>query len=211
MVAAGVRAGKTGPRHWDQSPRAVDAFDAKADALAALENCGAPVTSLQVTADAPAWYHPGRSGALRMGKKALAYFGEVHPSVIKALGLKGRVAAFEVFMDNIPTPKKKGGKARSLLKSSSLQPVNRDFAFTVKDDVPAEKLVRAAAGADKKLITAVNVFDMYKGEDMGDEKSIAIAVTLQPTDKTLTDDDITEVSNKVIAMVAKATGGSLRT
>ncbi|WP_420548965.1 phenylalanine--tRNA ligase subunit beta [Curvivirga sp.] len=210
MVAAGVRAGKTGPRHWETSPRAVDLFDVKADALAALEHCGAPVKSLQVTTDAPAWYHPGRSGALRMGKQALAYFGEIHPTVSRKLGLKGRVVAFEIFMDNIPEPKKKGGKTRSLLNASSFQSVNRDFAFTVKDDVTAEKILRAAQGADKKLISAVNIFDVYKGEDMGDEKSVAISVTLQPTDKTLTDDDIEAVSQKVIAMVAKATGGSLR-
>ncbi|MDX1737236.1 MAG: hypothetical protein R3261_03310, partial [Alphaproteobacteria bacterium] len=118
--------------------------------------------------------------------------------------------AFEVFMDNIPVPKNKGGKARPMLVTSALQHVNRDFAFTVKDDVSAEKLVRAALGADKKLISDVKVFDVYKGDDMGDEKSIAITVTMQPTDKTLTDEDIEAVSQKIINMVSKGTGGSLR-
>lgn len=211
-VAAGIRTGKTGPRHWDATPRAVDAFDAKADAMGALEVCGAPVANLQVTTDAPAWYHPGRSGVLRLGPNVLAYFGEVHPKVSKALGLKGRAIAFEVFLDNIPTPKaKKKGKTRGKLDASNLQAVSRDFAFVVNDDVPSDKLVKAAAGADKKLISGVQVFDVYTGEGMEEgKKSLAIAVTLQPKDRTLTDEEIDAVADKVVANVAKATGGVLR-
>lgn len=211
-VAAGIRAGKTASRHWEVTPRAVDAFDAKADAMAALEICGAPVANLQVTTDAPSWYHPGRSGALRLGPNVIAYFGEVHPKVTKSLGLKGRATAFEIFLDNIPVPKaKKGGKTRGKLDASNLQAVSRDFAFVVNDDVPSDKLVKAAAGADKKLITGVQVFDVYTGEGMEPgKKSLAIAVTLQPKDRTLTDEEIEAVAEKVIANVAKSTGGTLR-
>lgn len=211
-VAAGIRVGRTGPRHWDQSPRAVDAFDAKADAMGALEVCGAPVANLQVTTDAPAWYHPGRSGTLRLGPNVIAYFGEVHPKVMKAMGLKGRAVAFEIFLGNIPMPKgKKKGKARGKLDASNLQAVSRDFAFVVNDDVPSDKLVKAATGADKKLISGVQVFDVYTGEGMEEgKKSLAIAVTLQPKDRTLTDEEIEAVAEKVIANVAKATGGTLR-
>ena len=210
MVAAGIRTGKTGPRHWAETPRNVDAFDVKADVLAVIEACGAPASNLQVSDDAPSWYHPGRSGALRLGPNVIAYFGEMHPKVIKKLGLKGRVAAFEIFMERIPVSKSKGGKARKLLQASNFQSVNRDLAFIVNIDVPADKISRAAAGAEKQLISKVDIFDVYQGDNMGDKKSVAINVTIQPKDKTLTDEEIEVVINKVIAGVTKNTGGVLR-
>lgn len=212
MVAAGVRAGNAMPRNWDSAVRSADAFDAKADVMAVLEACGAPVDKLQVTTDAPDWYHPGRSGCLRLGPNVLANFGELHPAACKRLGLKGRAAGFEIFMDRIPTPKAKkgGGKARPLLKVSPYQPLSRDFAFLVDDDVPAEKLTRAALGADKQLISNVEVFDTYRGAELEGRKSIAIAVTLQPTDGTMTDKEIEAVSERIVANVSKQTGGVLR-
>ncbi len=210
-VAAGVRAGQTGSRHWGQPPREVDAFDAKADALAVLEACGAPVQNLQVSSDAPAWYHTGRSGALRLGPNVLATFGELHPRMARRLGLKGRVAVFEVFMERIPQPRSKGaGKARSLLKTETLLPVQRDFAFLVDAETPADKLARAAAGADKKMISGAEVFDVYAGDELGGRKSIAVNVTIQPTEKTLTDEEIEAIAAKVVANVEKQTGGQLR-
>jgi phenylalanyl-tRNA synthetase beta chain len=190
----------------------VDAFDAKADALAALEAAGAPIDNLQVTTDAPDWYHPGRSGILRLGPNVLARFGEVHPATLAELDVDGPVAAFEVFLDAVPQPKKKkAGAARPMLELSPFQPVDRDFAFVVDEGVPADKLVRAARGADKTLIGDVRVFDIYRGKGIEDgKKSIAIAVTLQPREKTLTDEEIDAVGNKIVASVEKHTGGTLR-
>jgi phenylalanyl-tRNA synthetase beta chain len=211
QVAAGLRAGTRAPRHWAAAPRPVDAFDAKGDALAVLEACGAPVQNLQVTRDAPGWYHPGRSGTLRLGPGVLAQFGEVHPRVLRRLELKGPAAAFEVFLEAIPAPRAKDGKARPHLTLSPFQPVSRDFAFVVDAEVPADKLMRAAAGADKELIARVDLFDVYEGKGIGEgKKSLAIAVTLQPTARTLTDPEIEAVSKKIVDKVAKATGGVLR-
>lgn len=211
MVLAGVRAGAAVPRNWAKGERAVDAFDAKADAIAILEAAGAPVTNLSVTRDAPGWYHPGRSGALRLGPTVLGRFGELHPSLLEAMDVEGPVVAFELFLDAIPAPKKKGGTAKPLLVLSPLQPLQRDFAFLVPSATESDKLVKAAKGADKVLITDVSLFDIYEGKGVEPGfKSVALTVTLQPQDKTLTDAEIEAVAAKVVAAVAKATGASLR-
>jgi len=210
LVAAGLRSGAAVPRHWAATARGVDAFDAKGDALAVLAACGAPTENLQVTADAPSWYHPGRSGSLRLGPTVLAHFGALHPRVLKAFELRGPAAACEVFMAAIPLPKATS-KLRPAVDLSPYQPVTRDFAFVVDQDVPAERLVRAAKGADKVLIARVDLFDVYvgKGIDPG-KKSLAVAVTLQPRTHTLTDAEIDAAADKIIAQVQKATGGVLR-
>ncbi len=213
QIAAGLRAGRPTAAFWGGSNRVLDAFDAKGDALAALEAVGAPVENLQVDPDgAPSWYHPGRSGALCLGPNVMAVFGELHPRVLKAIDIKGPVLAFEVNLAKVPAPKAKGGgKLRPALSLSPFQPVKRDFAFLLDDEVPAEKLIRAAKGADKKLVSGVELFDLYQGKGVEPgKKSLAITVTLQPTDKTLTDEEITAVSTKIVAQVAKATGGTLR-
>ncbi len=210
-VAAGVRSGMSGPRHWSAAPRAGDAFDAKADALAVLGACGAPVDKAQATADAPGWYHPGRSGALRLGPNVLAWFGEIHPKVLSAMDVKGPIAAFEVFLDVIPMPKGKAVKARPLLKVSAFQAVNRDFAFVVDQSIPASKLIGAIRNADKKLVSDVSVFDVFTGKSIGDDKkSVALSVTLQPLQATMTDAEIDAVAAKIVANVEKQTGGVLR-
>ncbi|MDA1308551.1 MAG: phenylalanine--tRNA ligase subunit beta [Proteobacteria bacterium] len=209
-VATGIRTGQTAPRDWTKAARAVDAFDAKADAMALLEALGAPVANMQVSADAPSWYHPGRSGTLRLGANAFAHFGEVHPKVLREMDVRGPATAFEVFLAKVPEPRSKG-PARSLLKLSPFQPVNRDFAFLVDMDMPAEKLIRAALGADRKLVSDARLFDEYAGKGMPEgKKSLAIAVTLQPTDATLTDEDLEAVSKKIVAQVEKHTAGVLR-
>jgi phenylalanyl-tRNA synthetase beta chain len=213
LMATGVRTGQSGPRHWAQRPRTVDAFDAKGDALALLAMLGAPVDNLQVTTDAPAWYHPGRSGVLRLGPNVIAQFGEVHPRVLRRLDVKGPAVAFELFLDRVPQPKAKkdAGATRPPLEASPFQPVERDFAFVVDDSVPAEKLIRAAKGADKVLVTNVGLFDVYAGANLGaGKKSLALSVTLQPTEHTLTDAEIEAVCAKIVAAVVKATGGTLR-
>ena len=167
--------------------------------------------SLMVVAEAPTWYHPGRSGTLRLGNKPVAYFGELHPGVLAKMDVKGPIAAFEVFLEAVPPAKAKATKARPLLKPSPFQALERDFAFVVDASVAADALVRAAKGADKALITDAKIFDLYEGPGVGEgKKSVAISITLQPTDKTLTDEEIEAVAKKVVDGVVKATGGVLR-
>ena len=209
-VAAGLRHNMAVPRNWAGPARTVDAFDAKADALAVLAGIGAPVENMSTQAGAPDWYHPGRSGAIKLGDRVMAHFGELHPEIAAAADLKA-VAVFEVFLDAPPPPKAKSSKARPKLMLSPFQPVERDFAFLVGAAVEAEKIVRAARNADKALISGTRVFDLYAGKGVPEgRKSIAIAVTLQPVERTLTDVEIEAVSAKIVTAVTKATGAVLR-
>ncbi len=215
QAASGIRRGTAKPsgsgRHWAGNAAAVDAFDAKADALAALSACGAPVANLQVTTDAPGWYHPGRSGTLRLGSNAMAHFGEIHPAVLEALDVTGPLVAFEIVLDKIPEPKAKATRVKPNLDLSPFQAVKRDFAFLVGRDVAAADILKAAQGADKKLVTGVGVFDLYEGKGIDpDKKSVAVEVTLQPRERTLTDKEIEEVAGRIVAEVAKKTGATLR-
>jgi phenylalanyl-tRNA synthetase beta chain len=211
IVAAGIRTGLASPKQWSGPAQPVDAFMAKADAMAVLGAIGAPVDNLQVFTDVQGYYHPGRSGELRLGpKNTLARFGEINPRVLKALDVKGPVVAFEIYPDAVPAPKKKSA-ARPLVQLSAFQPIDRDFAFVVDSDVAAAKILQAARGADKALIDGVRLFDVFEGEALGEnKKSVAFTVTLQPTEKTLTDEEIEAVSQKVVGAVEKATGGRLR-
>jgi phenylalanyl-tRNA synthetase beta chain len=211
LVAAGIRTGAAASRHWAQKAREIDAFDAKADALAAIAAAGGPAEQVLVVAEAPDWYHPGRSGAIKLGTQVLAWFGELHPSVLASLDMKGVAAGFEVFLDALPPMKARPTKARPMLKASALQPIERDFAFILDTSVQTDAVVRAARGADKALITDVSVFDLFAGAGVGEgKKSLAIQVTLQPVERTLTDAEIEAVAQKIVAAVTKATGGTLR-
>lgn len=209
-VAAGLRHNMAVPRNWAGPPRTVDAFDAKADALAVLAAIGAP-DNLTTQPGAPDWYHPGRSGVIKLGDRVMAQFGELHPELAAEADLNGPAVAFEVFLDAPPPPKARANKARPKLVLSPFQPVERDFAFLVDAGVEAEKLVRAARNADRALIAAARVFDLYAGKGVPEgKKSLAIEVTLQPLERTLTDAEIEAVCNKIVAAVAKATGATLR-
>jgi phenylalanyl-tRNA synthetase beta chain len=210
-VAAGVRHNMAVPRNWAGPARTVDAFDAKADALAVLAAIGAPVENMTAQTGAPDWYHPGRSGVIKLGDRVMANFGELHPELAADGDFKGPVVAFEVFLDAPPPPKAKASKARPKLVLSAFQPVERDFAFLVDTGVEAEKLVRAARNSDKALIAAARVFDVYAGKGVPEgKKSVAIAVTLQPMERTLTDAEIEAACNKIVAAVSKATAAVLR-
>ncbi len=215
-AAAAVRRALAKPsgigRHWQKRDGEVDAFDAKADALAVLIAAGAPAQALQIAPGGPAWFHPGRSGTIQIGpQNILGHFGELHPSALEALDADGPLVAFEVILERIPEPKAKPTRAKPALELSPFQPVERDFAFVVERGVKAADIVRAAQAADRKLIAAVTVFDVYEGTGIEPgKKSIAIAVTLQPRDKTMTDAEIEALAAKIVAEVGKRTGGVLR-
>jgi len=216
IAASGVRAGATSligaGRHWAGSAPEAGLYEAKADVAALLAELGFDASKAQVARQAPAWFHPGRSGMLRLGPKiTLAHFGELHPETLRSLDVAGPVAAFEVFLQALP-PQRKKGLARAPLVAADLLPVRRDFAFVLDAGVPAGDVVKAALSADKRLIAGVNVFDLFAAESLGaGKKSLALEVTLQPSDKTLTDEEIDAVAAKVIAAVGQATGGTIRT
>jgi phenylalanyl-tRNA synthetase beta chain len=216
IAASGVRRGLARPagwgRHWATGNKPADAYDVQADALAVLAAAGAPAQGLQIVTGGPPWLHPGRSGTIQIGpKNVLGHFGELHPRALEAMGADGPLAAFEVILDRVPEPKARRTRAKPPLELSPFQPVERDFAFIVDRAVTAADLVRAAQGADRKLIADIAVFDVYEGRGIEtDRKSVAIAVTLQPREKTLTDQEIDAVSAKIVAEVGKRTGGTLR-
>ncbi|HEX4407983.1 MAG TPA: phenylalanine--tRNA ligase subunit beta [Xanthobacteraceae bacterium] len=215
-AAAGIRRALAKPsgigRQWQKHDGEVDAFDAKADALSVLIAAGAPASALQIVPGGPAWFHPGRSGTIQIGpKNVLGHFGELHPSVLEALDAEGPLVGFEVILEYIPESKSKATRAKPVLDLSTFQPVERDFAFVVERNVKAADIVRAASNVDRKLIAGISVFDVYEGQGVeSGKKSVAIAVTLQPRDKTMTDAEIDALAAKIVAEVGKRTGGVLR-
>jgi phenylalanyl-tRNA synthetase beta chain len=215
IAAAGIRFGQSAMqgsgRHWSGEAAAADVFTAKADAVAALAALGLDPASVMVAREAPAWFHPGRSGALKLGPKVtLGVFGELHPEVLTKLGADAPLAVFELYLDAIP-PAKRRSVTKPALEASDLQPLRRDFAFLLNADVPAGDVVRAAASADRALITKVGVFDVFTGKGVPEgKKSLAIEVTLQPRDKTPTDQEIEAIAARIVTAVIKATGGELR-
>jgi phenylalanyl-tRNA synthetase beta chain len=209
--ATAVRAGGAG-KTWRGSAT-LSVFDAKADLAAVLDALGHDIDKLQLVAEAPAWAHPGRGGRLQLGPtNVIGWFGELHPAWAGELDVSGPVAAFELDLDAIPEPRRKATKGKGALKLSDLMPVERDFAFVLDRTVAAATLLKAARNADKALISDVGIFDLFEGGSLGEaKKSVALRVTLQPTDKTLTDEEIEKVSAAIVASVGKATGGTLRT
>jgi phenylalanyl-tRNA synthetase beta chain len=216
IAAASLRRGATKGygigRHWSGSAGTTDVFDGKSDALEVLAACGAPVDKLQITPGGPAYLHPGRSGTIRLGPQTvLAVFGELHPGTLEALQVEGPITIAEVILDRIPEPKAKPTRTKPPLTLSPFQPVSRDFAFIVDREIATTEIVRAAQNADKNLITGVDVFDLYEGKGIEPgKKSVAIAVTIQPREKTLTDAEIDAVAGKIVEEVKKKTGGTLR-
>lgn len=208
LVLAGLRGGET-PRLPGARAHGMTLWDAKADLMAALDALKLPAEALSVTADAPGYYHPGRSGAVRQGPKTvLGYFGEIHPRVMRAMGIDSTLVAFEITLDAVPLPKVRRRQPPVL---SAFQPVSRDFAFIVAPGVEAQAVLRAARGAERSLISDVRLFDVYEGGSLEPgQRSLGIEVTLQPVKASLTDDEIDAVSEKIIAAVAKATGATLR-
>ena len=210
-VASGIRVGQTSKKDWTGTSRNFDIYDVKADAIAVIAAAKGPFENLQICRDAPSYYHPGRSGSMRLGKNVLAYFGELHPAISKKFGIKGRVMAFEVYLDNIPLPRNNSDKSKKKLELFSFQPLDKDLAFVVDKSVDANNILAAAKNADRNLITDVRIFDIYEGENLPEnKKSVALSVTFQPKEQTFTDKDIENLMNKVIVEVGKKTGGELR-
>jgi phenylalanyl-tRNA synthetase beta chain len=187
-------------------------FSLKADLMALLDEFGAPNLQI-VQGQASPWWHPGRSARLQLGPKTVvAEFGELHPRVLKALDAEGPMLAFELVLEALPEPKKKAVKTRAALTLSPLMPLTRDFAFVVDRATPAGDLVKPILGVDKQLIEDARVFDVYQGAGVPEgSKSIAVEVTLQPREKTLTDAEIEALSAKIVAVAEKAVGAKLRT
>lgn len=212
QVAAMVLAGNNGDVHWASKAKPFDVYDAKAAAELALAEVGAPVDKLMITTDAPAWFHPGRSGVLRLGpKNILGVFGELHPRLAKAFDIKGPVVMAEIYPGKVPTPKAAGTRTRPVLDLSDLQAIERDFAFIVKEDVSAEQLLKAVRGAEKTFISDVKVFDVYQGPGVEEgRKSLALKVILQPKDVTFKDEDIGVITRKIIENAKKAVDAELR-
>lgn len=210
ILVTGLRVGASSPKDVHGSRRAIDVFDARADAEAILSALGAPA-KMQFARPAKAWWHPGRSARMTLGPKiTLAAFGEIHPKVLKQMDVKGPAVGFAIHIGNVPQPKK-ASSTRAALAISDLQPVERDFAFVLDTDVEAIAVVNAAQGANKTLIEEVRVFDEFSGGSLGEgKKSLAITVRLQPNDKTLTEDEIEAVAQSIVEKVGKATGGTLR-
>jgi len=179
--------------------------------MALLDDLGAPGLQVVQGANSP-WWHPGRSARLQLGPKTvIAEFGELHPATLKRLDVEGPMLGFEINLDVLPEPKRKATKTKSAFSPSSLMPLSRDFAFLVDEVVPAGDLVRPVLAADKTLITEVRVFDVYKGHGVPEgQKSVALEVMIQPTDRTLTDADIEALSQRIVAAAAKAVGARLR-
>jgi phenylalanyl-tRNA synthetase beta chain len=216
MAAAAVRRGTAkasgAGRHWSGKAASVDVFDAKADAMAMLAALGVPLGGMQIVSGGPDFLHPGRSATLQFGpKNVLGWFGELHPRTLEALDVSGPLCAFEIHLDEIPAQKAKATRAKAKLELSEFMPLERDFAFVVDRAVKAADIVRAAQGADKALIAGVDVFDVYEGAGVPEgQKSVAIAVRLQPREKTLAEAEIEAVAARIVADVTKKTGGILR-
>jgi phenylalanyl-tRNA synthetase beta chain len=214
LAAAAVRRGRAKAsgegRHWSGAG-AVDAFDAKRDAMALLAALGV-ASVVQVVPGGPAFLHPGRSAMLQFGpKNAVGWFGQLHPGVCEALDAEGPIVAFEIILDAVPAPKAKPTKAKPRLERSDFMPVERDLAFVVDESVRAGDILKAAQSAERSLVSDIGVFDVYQGKGLPEgSKSVAISVTLQPRERTLTDAEIDAAIARIVAEVSKKTGATLR-
>jgi phenylalanyl-tRNA synthetase beta chain len=216
VAAASLRRGQAraqgSGRHWAGGAGPVDFFDAKSDALALLAALGVPLGAVQIAPGGPGFLHPGRSATLQFGpKNVIGWFGQLHPTAAEALDAEGPLAAFEIVLDSIPAPKMRATRAKARLERTEHMPVERDLAFVVPIDVRAADIVKAALAADRALIAAAQVFDVYEGQGVpSGHKSVAVAVTLQPRERTLTDAEIDSTVSKIVAEVARKTGAALR-
>lgn len=210
MRVGGIRTDHHAPRHWLNKERFVDMYDIKADILAVLQTCDVNTDSISIKPEAPSYFHPGRSGTIYLGPKTpLGVFGEIHPKILQDMDVNAHVMGFEVFLDRLPLVKQTHKK--KLLKLSSLQPIHRDFAFLVDQDAPSDNIVKAARRVNRNLITDAHVFDIYEGKGIPEgKKSVALTVTFEPHERTMTDDEINGIMDEIIVAVGSQAGGELR-
>ena len=214
MIGA-IKTGKYSRKNWIEKERNFDVFDIKNDALRTLNELGIDISKIAISNKTKKWYHPGRSGLLSLGSSGgpeLAYFGEIHPSIIKRLDLRtDNVLGFEIFLDNIPESRKKIRESRPQFVFSDYQKVVRDFAFIIDKKFQSKELVEIIKKIDTNIIREVKVFDVYEGENVPDDKkSIALSITLQAFDKTLNEHDLEQLSQTIISTIKEKTGATIR-
>ncbi|MEN2495008.1 MAG: Phenylalanine--tRNA ligase beta subunit [Hyphomicrobiaceae bacterium hypho_1] len=215
LMASGVRFNTAklagSGRHWSGNAPLVNIFDVKADFVAVLSSIGIDISRTQITCDTPAWFHPGRSGAIQMGPKlTLGYFGEIHPATLRFLDIKGPAMAFEITLSSLPS-KRRNTRSKLPMVTTNLLPIRRDFSFVLDKSVSSNDVVKAIAKSDRSLIRDINVFDVFEGGVLSNsKKSIAIEIIIQPKDTTLTYLEIEAVCSRVIKSVERATGGEIR-
>ena len=214
-VVCGLSAGKKSRLSWIEKERNVDVFDVKRDVVQTLVEVGYNADKFFIDSETPNYYHPGKSGRLFLNRgkdQVAAYFGEIHPNILKKIDIKTEsLVGFEIFLDNLKLPKKTLNDQKTKFEFSDYQKSERDFAFIVSQEVKAQDLINAVASVDQKLISNIKVFDVYQGENIPEnQKSIAISVTIQSTEKTLNDNDLENINNLIIKTVESKTGAKIR-
>ena len=214
-VVCGLSAGKKSRLSWIDKERNVDLFDVKRDVVQTLVEAGYNSNKFLIDSETPIYYHPGKSGRIFLNSskdKVAAYFGEIHPNIIKKIDIKSEsLVGFEIFLDNLKLPKKTLNDQKTQYEVSDYQKSERDFAFIVNKDVKAQDLVKAISSVDQKLISNIKVFDVYEGENIPEnKKSIAISVSIQSFEKTLNDNDLEKINNLIIKTVENKIGAKIR-
>ena len=214
-VVCGLLAGKKSRLSWIEEERNVDVFDVKKDVIQTLVEAGYNSDKFFIDSETPNYYHPGKSGRLFLNKgkdELAAYFGEIHPNIIKKIDIKTEsLVGFEIFLDNLKLPKKTLNNQKTKFEVSDYQKSERDFAFIVNKQVKAQDLINVVSNVDQKLISNIKLFDVYEGENIPDnQKSIAISVTIQSSEKTLKENDLENISNLIIKAVENKTGAKIR-
>ena len=215
IVLAALKCGLASRLNWIEKERKLDVFDAKRDLIQTLCEIGLDQNIINVDNKTPNYYHPGKSGRLFLNEEkahAAAYFGEIHPNILKEIDIKTEtLVGFEIFLDNLKLPKKTLNDQKNKFTVSDYQKSERDFAFIVSKNVNAQDLIKAISSVDKKLISNIKVFDVYEGENIPEnKKSIAISVTIQSLEKTLNDNDLENINNLIIQTVENKTGAKIR-
>ena len=210
-VACGIKSGIKTEKSWKNMQTEFDIYDVKQDLTSLIDYLMPGNKKISVSNDCPSWYHPGRSGSIKINNSVIAgYFGELHPSVANQFKIKNKTNIFELYLDELPNTEKKTTN-KPVLNLSDFQIVTRDFAFVIDKKVKSEEVVTSAFKVDKELIRNVEIFDLFEDDSLGkDKKSIAIKVTLQSNEKTLAENDISEISSKIIESVEKSTSGTVR-
>ncbi len=209
-VVTGIRCGNKTNKNWKNIEVKFDFYDIKSDIIVLLNILEFPVSRLKIYSEAPDYFHPGRSALFKLGNVIIASFGQINPVCLDAKDKKTEFFAFEIYLDNIPSPKKKA-LSKSLLKLNYLQSLSRDFSFLVNEELNVEDLINEIKSVDKILVQKISVFDVYKGNNIPkDKKSVSLSIAIQPVDKSLTDNDLENLSSKIIDSVFKKFGAEIR-